>query len=99
MATVTVRGLDDGVKARLQAMAVRHGRSMEAEVRAILASAAGSSSAVARHLARGVAGAATSADWVDRARDLLERAWDEPEWDDDWLPARSGGARPPVDLG
>ncbi len=33
---ITVRNLDPAVKARIQARARRHGRSMEAEVRAIL---------------------------------------------------------------
>lgn len=37
MATLTIRGLNDGVHARLRVQAARHGRSMEAEVRAILA--------------------------------------------------------------
>jgi antitoxin FitA len=36
MATLTMRGLDDGTKARLRVSAARHGRSMEAEVRSIL---------------------------------------------------------------
>lgn len=36
MATLTIRGLDDETKARLRVSAARHGRSMEAEVRAIL---------------------------------------------------------------
>lgn len=36
MATLTIRGLDDGTKARLRVSAARHGRSMEAEVRSIL---------------------------------------------------------------
>ena len=36
MATLTIRGLDDGTKARLRVSAARHGRSMEAEVRCIL---------------------------------------------------------------
>ncbi len=36
MATLTVRGLDDATKTRLRVRAARHGRSMEAEVRAIL---------------------------------------------------------------
>lgn len=37
MAAITVRDLDDNVVARLRVRAARHGRSMEAEVRAILA--------------------------------------------------------------
>jgi plasmid stability protein len=36
MATLTVRGLDDETRARLRVRAAQHGRSMEAEVRAIL---------------------------------------------------------------
>jgi antitoxin FitA len=36
VATITIRGLDEAVKKRLRARAVRHGRSMEAEAREIL---------------------------------------------------------------
>lgn len=36
MATLTIRGLDEETHARLRVQAARHGRSMEAEVRAIL---------------------------------------------------------------
>lgn len=39
MASIVVRGLDDSVKRRLAAQAEEHGRSMEAEVRDILARA------------------------------------------------------------
>jgi plasmid stability protein len=39
MATLTVRDLDDTLKAKLRVRAAEHGRSMEAEVRAILRSA------------------------------------------------------------
>ncbi|WP_158843172.1 FitA-like ribbon-helix-helix domain-containing protein [Saccharothrix deserti] len=38
MATLTIRDFDEGLKARLRVRAAEHGRSMEAEVRAILAS-------------------------------------------------------------
>lgn len=41
MAAITVRNLDDHVKQRLRVRAARHGRSMEAEVRAILVEAVG----------------------------------------------------------
>jgi plasmid stability protein len=37
MATLTIRGLDDQTHSRLRVLAAQHGRSMEAEVRAILA--------------------------------------------------------------
>jgi plasmid stability protein len=40
MATVTIRNLDDSTIATLKAIAAEHGRSMEAEVRDILKSAA-----------------------------------------------------------
>jgi plasmid stability protein len=36
MATLTIRGFDDDLHARLRVRAARHGRSMEAEVRSIL---------------------------------------------------------------
>lgn len=36
VATLTVRGVDDELHARLRVHAAQHGRSMEAEVRAIL---------------------------------------------------------------
>lgn len=36
MATLTIRDLDDDLKAKLRLRAARHGRSMEAEVRAVL---------------------------------------------------------------
>jgi plasmid stability protein len=39
MAAVTIRRLDDSVKERLRVRAAQHGRSMEAEIRAILADA------------------------------------------------------------
>ena len=41
MAAITVRNLDDHVKQRLRVRAARHGRSMEAEVRAIIVEAVG----------------------------------------------------------
>lgn len=39
MSVLTVRNLDDAVRAGLKARAVEHGRSMESEARAILAAA------------------------------------------------------------
>lgn len=37
MASLTIRSLDDRLKSQLRVRAARHGRSMEAEARAILA--------------------------------------------------------------
>jgi len=39
MATLVIRDLDDSVKARLRVRAANHGRSMDAEARAIIAAA------------------------------------------------------------
>ena len=39
MAAVSIRDLDDRVKERLRVRAAQHGRSMEAEIRAILTAA------------------------------------------------------------
>ncbi len=39
MAAVSIRGLDDQIRERLRVRAARNGRSMEAEVRSILADA------------------------------------------------------------
>jgi plasmid stability protein len=39
MAAVSIRDLDDRVRERLRVRAAQHGRSMEAEIRAILADA------------------------------------------------------------
>ncbi len=44
VAAVSIRDLDDQVKERLRVRAARHGRSMEAEIRAILADAVSESS-------------------------------------------------------
>ncbi len=41
MASVSIRDLDDGVRERLRIRAAGNGRSMEAEIRAILADAVG----------------------------------------------------------
>jgi plasmid stability protein len=50
MSVITVRGLGDDVKQRLRVRAAAHGRSMEAEVREILAAAVSSPSPVERGL-------------------------------------------------
>ncbi|MGY0633393.1 FitA-like ribbon-helix-helix domain-containing protein [Luteimonas sp. A478] len=39
MATVTIRNIDDHLKARLRVQAAKHGRSMEGEARSILRTA------------------------------------------------------------
>lgn len=41
MATLTIRNIDNAVKEQLRVRAARHGRSMEAELRAIVTDAVG----------------------------------------------------------
>ncbi len=48
MATLTIRDLDEELRAQLRVRAARHGRSMEAEVRAILRDALTKPSAAGR---------------------------------------------------
>jgi antitoxin FitA len=45
MASLTIRNLEDAVKARLRVQAARHGRSMEEEARQILRQAVGAAPA------------------------------------------------------
>ena len=64
MASLTIRKLDEALKAQLRLRAARHGRSMEEEIRLILAAAgddaararAGRACAVVRTRGRGGAG-------------------------------------------
>ena len=51
MASITIRRLDDTIKARLRTRAARHGRSMEAEVRDILQCAVAAQPRKQQHLA------------------------------------------------
>ena len=59
MAALTIRNLDDSVKAKLRVRAAHNGRSMEAEVRAILSDALGDDRAYL-HSARKVAETGTT---------------------------------------
>jgi len=56
MASITIRNLEDELKARLRVQAASHGRSMEDEVRVILREAVGSSGEKA-------------GDWIRRVRE------------------------------
>ena len=51
MASITIRRLDDGVKARLRVRAAMHGRSMEEEAREILRAGVAAKRAPALNLA------------------------------------------------
>ena len=64
MTQLLVRNLGDGVKERLKRRAERHGRSLEAEVRAILVSAA---------LAEPIEPAGPRADWVTELSATMAR--------------------------
>lgn len=50
MASMTIRGIDDSLKARLRVRAAKHGRSMEDEVRDILRAALSAQPSRARTL-------------------------------------------------
>lgn len=54
MATLTIRNVDTAVKERLRVRAARHGRSMEAELRAILSDAVQSGHDTAPNLAEAI---------------------------------------------
>ncbi|HSD35540.1 MAG TPA: plasmid stabilization protein [Alphaproteobacteria bacterium] len=54
MASITIRKLDDRVKARLRLRAARHGRSMEEEAREILTAAASEKIEQPRNLAEAI---------------------------------------------
>ena len=54
MASITIRKLDDRVKAKLRLRAARNGRSMEEEARAILTAAAAEKVEPARNLAEAI---------------------------------------------
>ncbi|MGI8869020.1 MAG: FitA-like ribbon-helix-helix domain-containing protein [Mycobacteriales bacterium] len=54
MAAISVRDLDDTVAGRLKVRAARHGRSMEAEARAILTDAVAAGEDDGRNLAQAI---------------------------------------------
>jgi len=54
MATMTIRKIDDQLKARLRVQAARHGRSMEDEARDILRTALSTESAQTTSLAEAI---------------------------------------------
>jgi plasmid stability protein len=54
MASVTIRNLDEGLKARLRVRAAQHGRSMEEEARHILRAALADEGAAPHDLAEAV---------------------------------------------
>ena len=54
MASMTIRNIDEKLKARLRVQAARHGRSMEDEARDILKSALSTTSSRARNLVKSI---------------------------------------------
>jgi len=54
MASITIRGLDEAVKARLRVRAAHHGRSMEAEAREILRSSLSAEKGAQQNLAESI---------------------------------------------
>lgn len=54
MTSITIRNLDEGLKARLRVRAAEHGRSMEEEARVILRGALSNESQPVRNLAESI---------------------------------------------
>jgi plasmid stability protein len=54
MASITIRRLDDAVKARLRIRAARHGRSMEEEARYVLSAALAEEPKLSSNLAESI---------------------------------------------
>jgi len=79
MASMTIRGIDDGVKTKLRLQAARHGCSMEEEVREILRSALDAQDA------------SSGAAMFQRIRDIVEPLGGL----DIELPPRDGAREPP----
>lgn len=103
--TITVRGLDDELHRQIKERARRHHRSMEAEVRAILAGAVTAPTIDVRWVGEESPedgphrDADADGDWIDRARSVLDEAWADPAWDEDWLPERpEAPSRPAAEL-
>jgi len=65
MASMTIRNLDDGLKARLRLRAAEHNRSMEDEARDILRSALSVASAKPQNLAESIRSRLESAGGVE----------------------------------
>ncbi|WP_407320078.1 hypothetical protein UQW22_06415 [Isoptericola halotolerans] len=101
--TITVRGLEDALHARIRDQAKEHHRSMEAEARDILArgvSATGVDLSWQPPSGGAHASGRRGEDWIERARALLAPVHDDPGWDDDWIPDRAASpSRPPAQLG
>lgn len=83
MAAISVRDLDESVASRLKVRAARHGRSMEAEVRAILTDAVAVGEDDQLNLAQVIRERFAAIGGVElemRPRQDTPRAADLPEW-------------------
>ena len=76
MASITIRRLDEGIKARLRLRAARHARSMEQEAREILKAELASEPAARSNLADSIRrhiGCLGGVELPDRRRELVRR--------------------------
>lgn len=71
MASITVRGLDPELKQKLREQAARHGRSMEAEVREVLAKSVAQSASHQPRSLLDVMGVIPGAGLTDEEAELL----------------------------
>jgi antitoxin FitA len=92
MASITIRKLDDRVKAKLRLRADRHGRSMEEEARAILTAAAAEGIERPRNLYEAIRRRFEPSDGIDLELPPREPAREPPRFDEDEY-ARPGHKR------
>lgn len=79
MASMTIRNLDDSIKAKLRLRAARHGRSMEDEVRTILRTALGQEEAAGQNLVQRIQARFALLDDVELPQPERERMREPPE--------------------
>jgi plasmid stability protein len=93
MASITIRRLNDRVKAKLRLRAARHGRAMEEEARAILTAAATEKIEPARNLYEAIRRRFEPLGGVDLELPPREPAREPPRFDED-VNAGPGYRRP-----
>lgn len=82
MASITIRNLDDGLKARLRVRAAHHGRSMEDEVRDILRVALAEEDRTAADLAESIRRRFADLGGFDMPEMPREMGREPPEFDE-----------------
>lgn len=82
MGSITIRNLDDPLKAELRIRAARHGRSMEEEVRAILREAISSPPAPGIHIVDAIRRRMAAVGGVDLGEIVREPMREPPDFEE-----------------